>query len=159
MRLAGAARFGRAQLLEQLGADHQAGVLDLALTGHGNAVVAWTGDRVRAAETDASGRFGTPRDLSPPLFGQRAHGAPLGALTDVAGAPDGARVAVWTAGSAVQAAYAAPGAAFGPPEDVSTDGEADAARAAFPRAGAQPVVVWRTRRAGGTNVQEAARSG
>ena len=83
----------------------------------------------------------------------------LGALTDVAGAPDGARVAVWTAGSVVQAAYAAPGAAFGPPEDVSAGGEADAARAAFPRAGAQPVAVWRTHRAAGTNVQEAARTG
>jgi hypothetical protein len=149
VRPARAARFRRAQRLERLGSDHQAGVLDLALTGHGNAVVAWTGERVRAAETDASGRFGAPRDLS-------RSGA---ALTDVAAAPDGARVAVWTAGSLVQAAYAAPGAPFGPPEDVSAGGEADAARAAFPRAGAQPVVVWRTHRPGGTNVQEAARTG
>jgi hypothetical protein len=149
VRPAGAARFRRAQLLEQLGADHQAGVLDLALTGHGNATVAWTGDRVRAAETDASGRFGAPSDLSPT-------GA---ALTDVAGAPDGARVVVWTAGLVVQAAYAPPGPAFGPPENVSSGGEADAARAAFPRAGVQPVVVWRTHRAGGTSVQEAARTG
>ena len=40
-------------------------------------------------------------------------------LTDVAAAPDGARVAAWTAGSLVQASYAAPGAPFGPPEDVA----------------------------------------
>jgi hypothetical protein len=146
VRPAGAARFRPAQMLEQLGADHQAGVLDLALTGHGNATVAWTGDRVRAAETDASGRFGAPRDLSPA-------GA---ALTDVTGAPDGARVVVWTAGSAVQAAYAPPGPAFGPPEDVGTG---DAARAAFPGAGAQPVVVWRAPRGGESVVQESARSG
>ena len=109
-------------------------------------MVAWTGERVRAAQTDASGRFGTPVDLSPV-------GA---ALTDLAAAPDGARVAVWTAGPRVQAAYAAPGAPFGPPEDV---GSGDAARAAFPRPGAQPVVVWRTQRPAGTLVQEAARSG
>ncbi len=69
------------------------------------------------------------------------------------------RVAVWTTGALVQAAYAAPGAPFGPPEDVSAGGEADAARAAFSRAGAPPAFVWRTHRAGGTNVQEAARTG
>jgi hypothetical protein len=92
-------------------------VLDLALTGHGNAVVAWTGERVRAAATDASGRFGAPRDLSPAL--SRPEASPpvrSAALTDLAAAPG-------------------------------------------PRAGAQPVVVWRTHRAGGTNVQEAARTG
>ena len=146
VRPSGAARFRPAQLLERLGADHQAGVLDLALMGHGNAVVAWTGERVRAAETDASGRFGAPRDLSPT-------GA---ALTDVAAAADGARVAVWSTASLVQAAYAGPGAPFGAPEDVGTG---DAARAAFPGAGAQPVVVWRTQQAGRTRVQEAVRSG
>ena len=146
VRPAGAARFRPAQLLERLAPERRVGPLDLALTGHGNAVVAWTGERVRAAQTDASGRFGAPVDLS----------SPGALLTDVAAAPDGARVAVWTAGSLVQAAYAAPGAPFGPPEDVAAG---EAARAAFPRAGAQPVLVWRIRRAGGTNVQEAARSG
>jgi hypothetical protein len=66
---------------------------------------------------------------------------------------------VWTAGSLVQAAYAAPGAPFGAPEDVSAGGAADAARAAFPRTGAQPVAVWRTQQAGRARVQEAVRSG
>ena len=90
--------------------------------------------------------FRAPRDLSPT-------GA---ALTDVAAAADGARVAVWTTASLVQAAYGAPGSPFGAPEDVGTG---DAARAAFPRAGAQPVVVWRTQQAGRARVQETARSG
>ena len=101
---------------------------------------------MRAAQTDASGRFGPPADLSP-----------AGAvLTDVAAAPDGARVAVWTAGPLLQAAYAAPSAPFGPPEYVASG---EAARAAFPRAGAQPVIAWRALRAGRALVQVAARSG
>ncbi|MEO8689511.1 MAG: hypothetical protein ABI611_15030 [Solirubrobacteraceae bacterium] len=154
VRPAGAARFRRAQRLEKLGPERRAGVLDLALTGHGNAVVAWTADRVRAAATDASGRFGSSQDLSPPTVS--ASGLTTASLTDVAAAPDGARVAVWTAGSLVQAAYAGPGAPFGPPEDI---GVGDAARAAFPRAGAGPVVVWRAQRGGRTLVQQAARSG
>ena len=139
-----AVRFRRAQLLQRLGADHQAGALDLALTGHGNAVVAWTGERVTAAETDASGRFGAPHDLSPATAS--ASGITTtspAALTDVAGAADGARVVVWASGPLVQAAYAAPGSPFGAPEDIAAG---DAARAAFPRAGAQPVVVWRASR-------------
>jgi hypothetical protein len=146
VRPAGAARFRRAQLLERRGPEHLADVLDLALSGRGNAVVAWTGDRVRAAQTDSSGRFGAPVDLSPA-------GA---ALADVAAAPDGARVAVWTVGPLVQAAYAAPGGAFGPLEDIAAG---EAARAAFPRPGAQPVVVYRARRGERNLVQEAARSG
>jgi hypothetical protein len=146
VRPAGAARFRGAQLLERCSPEHLADVLDLALSGHGNAVVAWTGARVRAAQTDPSGRFGAPVDLSPA-------GA---ALTDVAAAPDGARVATWRAGPLLQAAYAAPAAPFGPPEDIATG---EAARAAFPRPGAQPVVVYRARRGERNLVQESARSG
>ena len=149
VRPAGAARFRPAQLLERLGAGAQVGPLDLALTGHGNAVVAWTGERVRAAQTDASGRFGAPADLS------LRPGCSL-PLTDVAAAPDGARVAVWTAGSLVQAAYAAPGAPFGPPEDVGSRRRRPRGVPARGRAARRRVARAARRR---HLVQESARSG
>ena len=57
-RPAGAERFHRAQRLDRLAAGHLGGPLDLALTGRGNALVAWVSDRVRVAETGADGRFG-----------------------------------------------------------------------------------------------------
>ena len=102
---------------------------------------------MRAAQTDASGRFGAPADLSPP-------GA---LLTDVAAAPDGARVAVWTAGSLVQAAYAAPGAPFGPPEDVAAPATRPAPRSRAPAR--SPSSCGARSAPAGTLVQEAARSG
>jgi len=142
VRPADAARFRRAQRLERIGADQAVVPLRLALSGHGRALVAWTGDRVRAAESDASGRFGPPHTLS----------APGAELTDVYAAVDGPRVVVWTApGPVVQASYTPFGAPFGPPEDV---GSGEGARLGYPLA-----VVWQVRLGDGVHVQQATRAG
>ena len=126
MRPAAAARFRRAQRLERLRADRLGRPLDLALTGRGNALVAWAADRVRVAETGADGRFGAARDLSAP---RATSVTPLGAI-DVAATPAGARLVTWTvAGPLVQAAFGARARPFGPPEDV---GAGEAPRAALP---------------------------
>ena len=157
VRPAGSARFRQAELLDRLPAERSANPVDLALVGGGNgAVVSWTGfdgtaNRVRVSETNAGGRFGTPRDVSPSDS----------TLTDVATDWSGQRLVVWTTGTAsprsVQAAYAAPGAAFGAPELISTGMEADSAVAAFepqespdPLASA-PTVVWVSRPDGSTH--------
>jgi hypothetical protein len=152
-----AARFRRAQRLERVGADRTVGSLDLALTGHGNALVAWASDRVRAAETDPSGRFGAPRDLSAPGVPVDEELTPPGAV-DAAATPAGARLVTWTAAPAglsapvIQAAYAPAGDAFGAPEDV---GPGVLSRAAFPG----PTVAWQRREADGVHVREATRAG
>jgi hypothetical protein len=143
VRPAGAARFRRAQRLERIGSDRQIGTLDLELSGRGRAIVAWTGDRVRAAETDAGARFGPPRDLSGPGAG----------LTDVVASSEGLRLVAWTApGPLVQAAYAPPGGPFGVPEDVAPG---EGARASLPG----PSLAWIARGPGGVRVQEAVRTG
>ncbi|HYM57553.1 MAG TPA: hypothetical protein VES79_06270 [Solirubrobacteraceae bacterium] len=170
VRPAGGSRFRAAQLLDRLGAERAANPLELAIVGGGSAaVVAWTGydgstNRVRVAETDAAGRFGGPLDVSPP--GTDA------VLSDLAAGAGGQRLAVWTATSAtqrrqVQAAFAAPGATFGPPELVSANEEADTGGAAFDPRTAVPTVLWVNRAAGSTQpltdirtfAQAAARTG
>jgi hypothetical protein len=144
----GATRFGRARRLERIPADRSVGGLDLVLTGQARALVAWASDRVRAVESDASGRFGAPRDLST---------APLDTdvipadQVDAAAGPAGARLVTWSAaGPVVQAAFAPGGGTFGAPEDV---GPGEVSRAAFPG----PVVAWQRREADGVHVQEATR--
>jgi hypothetical protein len=134
------ARFRRARRLEQVPADRNVGSLDLALTGHGNALVAWASDRVRAVETDATGHFGAPRDLSTAPVEDDL--TPPGAV-DVAG-----RLVTWTAaGPLVQASMD-----LGPPEDV---GPGEVSRGAFPG----PTVAWQRRDADGVHVLEATRAG
>jgi len=138
VRPAGAARFRRAQRLERVGADRTVGSLDLALTGRGNALVAWASERVRAAETGADARFRAARDLS--ALAPDEDLTPPGAV-DVAG-----RLVTWTAvGPLVQASLD-----FGPPEDVGPG--------AMSRA-AGPTVAWQLRRPDGVHVQEATRAG
>jgi hypothetical protein len=153
VRPAGAARFRRAQRLERIGAGRTVGSLDLALTGRGSAVVAWASDRVRAAETGAAGRFGAPRELSAPGVVLDDDLTPPGGV-DVAATPAGARLVVWTAaGPFIQAAFAPPGGAFGPPENVAPG---ELPRAAF---NPLPTAVWQARDADGTHVLEAHRAG
>lgn len=151
VRPAGAVRFRRARRLERIGADRTVGSLDLALTGRGNALVAWASDRARAAETGADGRFGAPRELSSlPPDGDLT---PPGAI-DVAATPAGARLVTWTAADAlIQAAFAPPRGAFGPSEDVASG---ETSRAAFSPA---PTLAWQVRLADGVHVQEATRAG
>jgi hypothetical protein len=151
VRPAGARRFRTARRLERIAADGNVGALDLALTGRGNALVAWASDRVRAVETDASGHFGAPRDLSAAAPEQDL--TPPGGV-DAAATPAGARLVTWTAaGASVQAAFAPTGGAFGPPEDVAPG---ELARAAFSPG---PTLAWQVRRADGVHVQEATRAG
>jgi hypothetical protein len=124
--------------------------------GDGRAAVAIVrpvgSNRVRAAETGPDGRFGAPRDLSAPGVALDDDLTPPGAV-DVAATPAGARVVVWTAaGPSVQAAFAPPSSAFGPPEDVAPG---ETPRAAFPG----PTVAWQVRRPDGVHVQEATRAG
>lgn len=155
VRPAGNAHFRPAELLDRLPTERSANPVDLALVGKG-AIVSWTGfdgtaNRVRVTETNAGGRFGAPRDVSPPDS----------TLTDIATDWSGQRLVVWTTGTgsprSVQGAYAAPGAAFGAPEPISTGIEADGAVAAFepqespdPLA-STPTVVWISRPAGSTH--------
>ena len=151
VRPAGAPRFRTARRLERIAADRNVGSLDLALTGRGNALVAWASDRVRAVETDASGHFGAPRDLSAAAPEQDL--TPPGGIDAVA-TPVGARLVTWTAaGLLVQAAFAPAGGAFSPPEDVASG---ELARAAFSPG---PTLAWQVRRADGVHVQEATRAG
>lgn len=149
VRPAGAKRFRRAQRLDRLAANHLGGPLDLTLTGRGNALVAWVSDRARVAETGADGRFGAARELSAP--GDEV--TRLGGI-DVAARPAGARLVTWTvAGPLVRAAFGAPGAPLGPPEDVAPG---ETPRAAFP---GPAVVDWQLRRPDGVYVQDAMRAG
>ncbi len=151
-RPAGAQRFHRAQRLDRLAAGHLGGPLDLALTGRGNALVAWVSDRVRVAETGADGRFGALRDLSAPGAISDDDITRLGGV-DAAGTPAGARLVTWTVtGPLVRAAFAPPGSTFGAPEDV---GPGETPRAVLPG----PSVAWQVRRPDGVHVQEATRAG
>ena len=151
-RPAGGPRFRRTQRLERTPAGVLGGALDLALSGRGNALVAWSSDRVRAAETGADGRFGPPRDLSAPGVVPDDDAARLFGL-DAAATPAGSRLVTWTAtGPLVQAAFASPGGTFGPPEDV---GPGETPRAVLPG----PSVAWQVRRPDGVHVQEATRAG
>ena len=153
VRPAAAARFRRAQRLDRLAAGRLGGPLDLTLTGGGNALVAWVSDRVRVAETGADGRFGAARDLSAPGAVPGDDITRLGGI-DVAATPAGARLVTWTvAGPLVRAAFGAPGAPLGPPEDVAPG---ETPRAAFSPA---PTVAWQARQADGVHVQEATRAG
>lgn len=132
------AKFRRARKLDSVSADRNVGSLDLALTGHGNALVAWATDRVRAVETDASGHFGAPHDLSTtPLDDDLTPPAAV----DVAG-----RLVTWTAaGPLIQASLD-----LRPAEDVAPGA---VSRAAFPG----PLLAWQIRRSDGVHVQEATR--
>jgi hypothetical protein len=138
------AQFRRARKLDQVGPDGNVGSLDLALTGHGNALVAWSAARVRAVTTDATGHFGAPRDLSAVAPEQDL--TPPGAV-DVAATAAGDSVVTWTApGPLVQASFD-----LGPPEDVAPGAVSRAAF--FP----VPTLAWQVRRPGGVHVEEAAR--
>ena len=153
VRPTAAGRFAPARRLERVASDRNVGGLDLALSGRGNALVAWASDRVRAVETGAHGRFGAATDLSAPGVALDDDLTPPGAV-DVAATPAGARLVTWTAaGPRVQAALAPPGGTFGPPEDV---GAGAVARAAFFPA---PTLAWQVGRPDGVHVQEAARAG
>jgi hypothetical protein len=146
VRPAGGDRFRPAQLLERHAGTRFGGSIDLLGDVGGRSVVAWTGfdgvtGRVRASATDASGRFAVAQDVSP--AGQQA------AVSDLAAGPDGELLVVWDNGgfdaNQVQAAFAPPGLAFGPPEPVSPAQEAGDGRGAFdPRTGV-PTVVWTNR--------------
>lgn len=151
VRPAGAARFRRAQLLEEENVDLLLrGAPDLVTDGEG-ATFAWSGrfaghQRVRVATTDAAAVFGHVTDVSP-ADGTDAIDPALAA------GPDGRRVLAWTqqagdSGGLILAAYApARGAAFGPPELVSAGPEARVPDAAVSRDGV-PTVVWSGRPAG-----------
>lgn len=139
-RAAGARRFAQARVLDAVTAPLPGGArpIDAVADGDG-AAVAWTGTggRVRVSR-----RGGPPQDLGP------------GVLSDLAAGPGGRLVAVWDGGvedpqSVVRTAIAGgPGAAFGPPEDVSPAGrEARFGHAAF--LADRPVVVLSSRAAGG----------
>jgi hypothetical protein len=141
-------RFREAQLLERQGAERPRAGIALALAPRRGATVAWTGfdgatARARVADTDAAGRFGAARDVSP--AGETA------VVSDVAASADGARLVVWDNGGfeadQVRAAAAPAGGAFGAPETVSPGGAAEEARlgrAVFGRGG-EPTVVWTDR--------------
>jgi hypothetical protein len=153
VRPAGASRFRGAELLERRGTEHGQNTIDLAVGAGGGAVVAWssfdgTRHHVRAAETDAAGRFTVRRELSAP--------ADDAVLADVAADPQGGRIAVWSTLAVdtpeqVRAAFAPPGGAFGPPELVSPGREASDPRVAFDPAG-RPTVVYANRPEGSAGV-------
>jgi hypothetical protein len=107
------ARFGRARLLESFGPDTPQQPVDLAPDGRGGALLGWTGapGRPRLAVADANG-FLSVIDLPA-----------TGALADVATAPGGRRLVLWTradtGGTRLEAAYDGGPGGFGPPEPVA----------------------------------------
>ncbi len=145
-RPASARRFARARLLETVPAAATDGLgrpIDAVADSTGAVAVAWRG----AAGTRAIRGRGAPQTVSAP-------GTPA-ILSDLAAGPGGRLVAVWDGGvedpaSVVRAAIAGgPGAAFGPPEDVSPAGQAARfGHAAF--LGETPAVVL-SNRPGGTD--------
>jgi hypothetical protein len=138
------AKFRSARLLDQVSAGVNVGSLDLALTGHDNALVAWSAALVRAAATDASGHFGAARQLSAVAPEQDL--TPPGAV-DVA-ATAGHSLVTWTVpGPLIQASFD-----LGAAEDVAPG---SVSRAAFPG----PTLAWQVKQADGVHVQEATREG
>ena len=140
-RRAGARRFDRARLLEAIPARDHDGLgreIDAVVDTAGVVAIAWRG----AAGVRAQ-RGGAPaQTLSAP--------GTTAVLSDLAAGPGGRLVAVWDGGvddqaSTVRAAVAgAPGAPFGPPEDVSAVGrDSRFGHAAF--LGERPVVVLASR--------------
>ena len=140
-RPAGARRFARARLLEAIPARDADGLgrgIDAVVDTAGVVAIAWRG----AAGVRAQ-RGGAPaQTLSAP--GTSA------VLSDLAAGPAGRLVAVWDGGvddlpSIVRAAVAgAPGAPFGPPEDVSAVGR-DSRFGHAAVLGERPVVVLASR--------------
>ena len=148
VRPAGTGAFRAAQTLERV----RTGVAYLprlgpvlALAGT-NAVIAWTGHdsawRVRAASTDASGRFGPAQSVSPP-----ESGAVLG---DLAALPDGTAAVAWSGLDGenlvrdVAAAVRPAGGVFGAPEQVST-GALRLPSVALDPTTRRPTVTWAQR--------------
>ena len=144
-RPAGARRFDRAERLDFVPRGEYDGLgrpVDAVVDGAGAVTIAWRG----GAGVRASRGGSAPQTLSAP--------GTTAVLSDLAAGPDGRLVAVWDGGvddsaSVVRAAIAdGPGAAFGPPEDVSPAGrDARFGHAAF--LGERPAVVVSSRPAGG----------
>ena len=159
----GSRRFRRAQELTVIPAgiyDGLGRVVDAVIDSTGHVVVAFNGgettrrippmphDKPVLLVRDAGGRGGLVG------IGQASAEGEVAVLSDLAAGPRGRLVVVWDGGvddpqSVVRAAVAdGPGAAFGPPEDVSPAGrEARFGHAAF--LGERPVVVLAGRAAGG----------
>ena len=153
VRPAGAARFRRAQRLERLGAGpRRSASLDLALTGRGNALVAWAADRVRAARDRRERPLRRP---ARPLGPARPTPTSRRPARSTSPPPPRARARRVDGGRPAR-----PGRLrgarrpFGPPEDVGA--RRRVSRAAFP--GGRPS-RGRSRQADGVHVQEATRAG
>ena len=119
------ARFRPAQLLERLGDAVGQQTVDLEVDSRGRALVGWTGARLRLAESSGGAFTALPFTAE-------------GALADLASGPGGRRLAVWTGGAQVEAAYDR-GDGFGAAEPVAPNGQAVHA-AIGPRG--QPVVIY-----------------
>jgi hypothetical protein len=151
--------FREATLLERQPATRPLNAIGIAVTGR-DATVAWSGfdgtnGRVRAAGTDAAGRFGAPQDLSP---------AGSDAVVSDVKAAAGQRVVLWDNGGfdanqvfAAVALPTPPPSPFGPPEAVSP---AQEARGGVVVPAAPVGAVWSNRPTGAppTFVQAAART-
>lgn len=160
-----ARRFRRAQELIVIPAgiyDGLGRVVDAVVDSTGHAVVAYNGgettrriphlphDKPVYVDRDTGGRGGLEG------LGQASGEGEVAVLSDLAAGPGGRLAVVWDGGvenpqSVVRAAIAdGPGAAFGPPEDVSAAGrEARFGHAVF--LGDRPVVVLSSRATGGAD--------
>jgi hypothetical protein len=153
IRERGERRFGRARVVDPgAGRRRPAGTFELALGRDGGALMTWSqvaGDGsegpnpVVVASAAPGARFGRPAVLDPD-----------GAAGDVAIAPDGRAIAVWSRilrGNLQQpdqvfaALRPAGSAAFAAAEAVSADGVAGRPSAAFDPATGRPAVAWSER--------------
>jgi hypothetical protein len=147
---AGARSFRAARLLESSDREFAESTATEIVAARRRSIMAWTGydgvnHRVRVSVTGADGNFGPAQYLSP---------AGVEVSTDaLAAGPDGQALVTWSVlrgdvGRQIQAAFAPPGAAFGPPEAVSPDEQASGSAAAFDPVSGHPTVVWSNRSAG-----------
>jgi hypothetical protein len=138
---AGTLHFRAAQLLERRPASEAVGGLDLVANDANGATVAWGATTVKAARTDASGRFGPAQTIAP------------GLEAALAGAPDGRALVAWISGSegdgALLAATSTDGI-FGTPETVTDGPEARVPAAAYDAATNRWGLAWSNRPNGET---------